>query len=61
MLKAHAEVSALARIGDPWHVTACSDALQAPIVVNAAGAWTDQVGQRLKRNPLGWYPNGAPR
>src|SRR3954471_24083353 len=40
-----AEVTALAREGELWRVEAGGAAYQAPVVINAAGAWCDVVAQ----------------
>ncbi|HET6609571.1 MAG TPA: FAD-binding oxidoreductase [Rhodopila sp.] len=45
------------RQGDGWHVEAASgDVYRAPIVVNAAGAWGDQVAGLAGAAPLGLEP-----
>ncbi len=38
-----AEVAALSRDGDDWQIEAGARAWRAPIIVNAAGAWADEV------------------
>lgn len=51
-LVTNAEVTALMRTGDGWRVAlADSRVLSAPVVVNAAGAWADEVA-RLAGVPL---------
>ncbi|WP_243612577.1 NAD(P)/FAD-dependent oxidoreductase [Shimia aestuarii] len=44
-LETGAEVTALEREGDDWCVITKKGTLRAPVVVNAAGAWADVVGQ----------------
>ena len=52
----NAEVTALARAGDAWQVTAGGVTVQAGIVVNAAGAWADTLATRAGLRPLGLQP-----
>jgi D-arginine dehydrogenase len=40
------------RHGDCWHVRAGEQRLSAPVVVNAAGAWADQVASQFGAHPL---------
>ncbi len=55
-LVCNAEVAALQRDGNHWHVR-CGDAIyEAPIVVNAAGAWADRVARLAGVKPLGIEP-----
>lgn len=52
-----AEVAALARFGDVWTVTlADGRSAQAPVVVNAAGAWADMLGALAGAAPIGLVP-----
>ncbi|MEO7009095.1 MAG: FAD-dependent oxidoreductase, partial [Caldimonas sp.] len=51
-----AEVRALARRGDVWHVEAGGRTWQAPVVVNAAGAWCDAVGRLAGAAPISLVP-----
>jgi D-arginine dehydrogenase len=45
------------RLGGIWHVeTASGDVFQAPIVVNAAGAWGDEVAAIAGVRPIGLVP-----
>jgi D-arginine dehydrogenase len=44
------------RIGDEWVVEAGSERLTAPVIVNAAGAWADDVARRCGAPPLGIQP-----
>ena len=48
-------VSAL-RLGTEWKVQTRSSTLVAPVLVNAAGAWGDQVAQRAGVDALGLEP-----
>ena len=44
------------RIGDHWVVEAGAERLAAPVIVNAAGAWADDVARRCGARPLGIQP-----
>ncbi len=50
------EVSALKREGGAWHITAGGETYQAPIVVNAAGAWVDVIAGLAGLEPIGFAP-----
>jgi D-arginine dehydrogenase len=45
-----------AREGGVWQVRAGAHALEAPLVVNAAGAWADVVGRLAGARPIGLSP-----
>lgn len=51
-----APVTALARAQDHWRVQAGGQELAAPVVVDAAGAWADEVAARAGLAPLGLVP-----
>ena len=52
-----AEVTALARVAGLWTVTlADGRSVQAPVVVNAAGAWADVLGGLAGAAPIGLTP-----
>ena len=51
-----AEVTALERRGGVWHVDAGATRWQAPVVVNAAGAWCDVVARLAGVAPIGLVP-----
>jgi len=51
-----AEVTALRPVGARWRVEAGGQAYEAPVVVNAAGAWCDVVAQRAGVKPIGLQP-----
>lgn len=57
MLQTHVRVLGLDRIGERWQVR-CHDGLVASlkIIVNAAGAWADEVGRLAGLPPLGLQP-----
>lgn len=55
-LHSNARVTAITRSGDLWHVTSAAGTHSAPILVNAAGAWVDQVAQMAGVAPLGFTP-----
>jgi D-arginine dehydrogenase len=44
------------RSGSTWQVTAGSEAPSAPLLVNAAGAWGDEVAARAGVEPIGLEP-----
>ncbi|MGY9056657.1 MAG: NAD(P)/FAD-dependent oxidoreductase [Alphaproteobacteria bacterium] len=52
----NAGVTALDRVAGQWQVTTPSGVFEAPIVVNAAGAWADTVGQMAGCHPVGCIP-----
>lgn len=49
-------VQSLARDGNAWHVHVADSQFQAPIVVNAAGAWGDVVARAAGVAPVGLRP-----
>jgi D-arginine dehydrogenase len=51
-----AEAIQVERIGATWRVTAASHAVDAPVVVDAAGAWGDVIAARAGVRPLGLTP-----
>ena len=51
-----ADVRSLQRVGSVWRVHAGADVCEAPIVVNAAGAWADVVGSLAGARPIGLQP-----
>jgi D-arginine dehydrogenase len=52
----NAEVVALEREGETWRVETRSQRYVAPIVVNAAGAWADEIGRLAAAAPIGLVP-----
>lgn len=52
----NAEVTAAERIGADWRITASGKDYIAPIVINAAGAWGDEVGALLGAKRVGLEP-----
>jgi D-arginine dehydrogenase len=52
----HAEVRALARDADGWRIEAGARELRAPVVVNAGGAWVDEIARLAGLAPLGMRP-----
>jgi D-arginine dehydrogenase len=44
------------RFGDQWVVEAGSERFTAPVIVNASGAWADEVARRCAARPLGIQP-----
>jgi glycine/D-amino acid oxidase-like deaminating enzyme len=51
-----AAVRAIARIGDAWQVTTAQGVFRAGKLVNAAGAWVDEVAAMAGVQPLGFTP-----
>jgi D-arginine dehydrogenase len=51
-----AGVTAIERVGDHWHVTAGGAVYEAPVVLNAAGAWVDTIAQMAGVQPIGIEP-----
>ncbi|MDQ6680548.1 MAG: FAD-binding oxidoreductase [Pseudomonadota bacterium] len=51
-----AEVTALERASGIWQVRAGGSSYEAPSVVNAAGAWCDQIAQLAGAVPIGLVP-----
>ncbi|MFQ5985122.1 MAG: NAD(P)/FAD-dependent oxidoreductase [Alphaproteobacteria bacterium] len=52
----HAEVTRLSRLGDGWVAETPAGAFAASIVVNAAGAWCDEVATLAGVDPVGLTP-----
>lgn len=48
--------TALARQGGMWQITAGGSEFQAPVVLNAAGAWADKIAQMAGLDPKGLIP-----
>lgn len=53
----NARVTAISRIAGGWSVTAGSETLTARQIINAAGAWVDQIAVMAGIRPLGFVPN----
>lgn len=53
----NSRVTELAHSGGAWTVTAGEHAVEAAVVVNAAGAWGDRVAEMAGARPLGLVPN----
>ena len=51
-----AEVTGLSRDGDGWRIETPQGEIRAEIVVNAAGAWADVLGQMAGAAPIGLTP-----
>lgn len=52
----NAELLTLARIGDLWHAETLAGSYEAPVVLNAAGAWADVVAGIAGVKPIGLSP-----
>ncbi len=50
------QVSAISRTGRGWRVETAGAAFEAPILVNAAGAWVDEVAKMAGLAPIGFTP-----
>jgi D-arginine dehydrogenase len=55
-LLADAPVASMRREGGVWQVQAGGHALEAPLVVNAAGAWADAIGRLAGARAIGLQP-----
>ena len=55
-LVCNARVTALTRESSSWHIETPAGAFSAGVVVNAAGAWADEVAKLAGLNPLGLAP-----
>jgi D-arginine dehydrogenase len=51
-----AGVTAVRRVGEVWEVQAGAHTVQAPVIVNAAGAWADTVGALAGARRIGLQP-----
>jgi D-arginine dehydrogenase len=51
-----AEVTSIERTGDAWRVQAAGETHEAPVIVNAAGAWADVVGALAGAQPIALQP-----
>ena len=52
----NAGVDAIERTGERWRVTTRAGTFYAPMIVNAAGAWADELAQLAGIRPLGLTP-----
>lgn len=55
-LRCNTEIGAIDRRDGLWHLQAGDQAFQAPTIVNAAGAWADEVGRLAGCVPVGLQP-----
>jgi len=55
-LKCDAGVRAMKRQGGSWRVETTAGSFEAPVVVDAAGAWADEVAKLAGATPLGVQP-----
>jgi D-arginine dehydrogenase len=55
-LRLGAEVGELSRLGDGWRIRTESETYNAPVVVDAAGAWADVVATMAGVRPIGLMP-----
>jgi len=56
VLVCNAEVRALARYGGNWRAQTAAGEFEAPLLVNAAGAWADEIGRLAGASPVGLVP-----
>lgn len=56
LLACDAEVTAIERVGEGWRVTAGGKAYEAPVLLNAAGAWVDAIARLAGVPPIGIEP-----
>ncbi|MEZ5799064.1 MAG: FAD-binding oxidoreductase [Paracoccaceae bacterium] len=52
-----ARVSGIARTATGWRITWPGGEAEAPLLINAAGAWVDEVARMAGVQPLGFQPN----
>lgn len=52
----NAGVTELTRINDHWQITTAAGQFHAPVVINAAGAWVDEIAALANIAPLGIRP-----
>jgi D-arginine dehydrogenase len=55
-LLAGAGVEAIERVGGCWQIGTGAGLFSAPVIVNAAGAWADQIAEQAGVRPLGLVP-----
>ncbi|MFP6748596.1 MAG: FAD-binding oxidoreductase, partial [Alphaproteobacteria bacterium] len=55
-LRQNARVESLERVGGAWLVRAGGDEIAAGVVINAAGAWCDEIAGLAGANPVGLTP-----
>jgi len=55
-LTCNAEVQALSRHGGRWRVQMRAGEMAAPLIVNAAGAWADEIARLAGARPIGLLP-----
>jgi D-arginine dehydrogenase len=51
-----AEVTRIEHVGDAWEITTPQQTCRVAVVVNAAGAWCDEVGRMAGARPIGLRP-----
>ena len=51
-----ANTGSITRVGDVWRVTSSAGVFEAPIVINATGAWADEVAHLAGVTPIGLEP-----
>lgn len=51
-----ARVRELARGSGRWHIVVAGECLEAAVVINAAGAWADQIGELAGTKSIGMVP-----
>lgn len=56
VLRCNAAVRALARYGGEWRVQTAGGEFAAPLLVDAAGAWCDEIGRLAGARPVGLVP-----
>ncbi|MCL4744735.1 MAG: FAD-binding oxidoreductase [Burkholderiaceae bacterium] len=55
-LRTKAEVRALRREGERWKLECAGQSFEAPVLINAAGAWCDEVARLAGAAPIGLQP-----
>jgi D-arginine dehydrogenase len=55
-LRGNAWVDAIERVDDAWRVATAAGQVEAPLLINAAGAWADEVAALAGVAPIGLQP-----
>jgi D-arginine dehydrogenase len=51
-----ARITAIHRTGDSWRIETAGEQFEAPLIVNAAGAWADEIARMAGCTPIGLEP-----
>lgn len=56
VLACNRRIEHIERRGGTWHISAADFEASAPLIINAAGAWADQIGAMASVAPVGLVP-----